>query len=585
MDHHSKLQVIYFLLAAIVAVPIFRRLGLGAILGYLIAGAAIGPYALKLIPDPASAMHLAEFGVVMLLFVIGLEINPARLWEARNKVVLLGGGQMLLTGFALAVVLSTFVFEWKQAILVGLTLALSSTAFAVPLMEEKNYMATPMGRDGFAVLLMQDLAVIPLLLLLAAWSPVQVVGESSPPLWWGLIAIAGVILAGRYLLTPLLNIIARYGSREIMTATDLLVVLGTAMLMEAVGLSMGMGAFMAGLLLTSSSFKHQLAADIEPFKGLLLGLFFIAVGMTLDLDLLWAHPILIVSLALAMMLIKALTVGLIFRIARYAFKEAFVLGLLMAQGGEFAFVIMDKAKLINFIPSAYANYTVLVVGVSMALTAPLVIMLQALLRKEKIQNQAFDTVDDAENEVIIVGFGRFGQIVGRIMRASDVSFSALEKDATQVDFMKQFGAKSYFGDATRMDLLEAAGIAKATTLVVAIDNVEDSVTIVREVKHLYPHIKFIVRARNRLHAYQLQELGIADSIRETFDSSLLAASRTLSSVGFTDSQVIEKVGIYRDWDEKILLRAGTVYKDDAALRVLAKEGADELRVLMNRSDI
>lgn len=582
MDHHSKLQVIYFLAASIIAVPIFRKLGLGAILGYLVAGAAIGPYAFKLIPDPASAMHLAELGVVMLLFVIGLEINPARLWASRNKVLALGGGQLLLTAGVLSLILALSVFDLRQAILVGLTLALSSTAFAVPLMEEKNYMATPMGRDAFAVLLMQDLAVIPLLLLLAAWSGGE--NQSGPSILWGIAAVVGVIVGGRYLLTPLLNIIARHGSREIMTAADLLLVLGTALLMEAAGLSMGMGAFIAGLLLTSSSFKHQLAADIEPFKGLLLGLFFIAVGMTLDLQLFIAQPLLILSLALAMMLIKALVIAGIFRICQYKFYDAFILGLIMSQGGEFAFVIMDKAKMTQFIPEAYSSYATLVVGVSMALTAPLVILAQKLKRQEKLAQQAFDKPDSGDNEVVIIGFGRFGQIIGRILRASDIAFTALEKNAEQVKFMQEFGAKSYFGDATRMDLLEAAGIEKAKTLVVAIDSVEDSLSIIREVKHRFPHIQFVVRARNRQHAYQLYDLGIETCVRETFEASLSAAAQTLTSIGFTDSQVIEKISLYRNWDEDILQQAAKIHTDDKALRQLAKSGTEELRSLMNRAD-
>ncbi len=585
MDHHSKLQVVYFLLAAIIAVPIFRRIGLGAILGYLVAGAAIGPCAFKLIPDPQSAMHLAEFGVVMLLFVIGLEIDPQRLWNARIKVLLLGGGQMLISGMLIAGVLLWGEFTWQPAVLLGLTLALSSTAFAVPLMEEKNYMASPMGRDAFAILLLQDLAVIPLLLLLGAWAKAAPGQAASLSFWWGLMAIAGVIVVGRFLLSPLLSMVARYGSREIMTALDLLLVLGTALIMEAVGLSMGMGAFIAGLLLTSSSFKHQLAADIEPFKGLLLGLFFISVGMTLDLHLLIQYPWMIFGFAAALMLLKAMVIALLMRFCGYGFFDGFTLGMIMAQGGEFAFVILEKARLINFIPDAYSSYLVLVVGVSMALTAPMVILCQAFKPKRVDKEAEADVIENHGPEVLIIGFGRFGQIVGRLLKASGIAFTALEKDSMQVKFMQEFGAKSYFGDATRLDLLEAAGIAEAKVVVVAVDSVDDSMVIVRLIQSHFPHVQCIARARNRLHVYQLHEQGIQDVIRETFESSLVAAEKTLISLGLTESQAIEKVAIYRDWDEAALVQAAPLFQDEVKLREFAKQSVEELRVLMNRADL
>ncbi|HTF94593.1 MAG TPA: monovalent cation:proton antiporter-2 (CPA2) family protein [Cellvibrio sp.] len=596
MHHHETLlHAIYYLLAATIAVPLFRRLGLGAILGYLVAGAIIGPYELGLIYQPEAAFQFSELGVVLLLFVIGLELNPQQLWKMRFDVGVLGSAQMLLTALLITAVLtSVFNLSLQQSFMIGLALALSSTAFAVPLMEEHKIMGLPIGRKGFSILLLQDLAVIPILLLLASWAP-SATTEHPVPWWLGLCTVAFLLLAGARIFNPLLQIVAKYGSREILTAAGLLIVLSVSYLMQMVGFSMSMGAFLAGMLLAQSSFRHQLAADIEPFKGLLLGLFFIAVGMSLNLRLLFAEPLLILALALTLMLIKIVVVGVILRIRKFPIEEGLLIGVMLAQGGEFAFVVMATAEQTAFIPKEISNYVVLVVGISMALTSPLVIMHEWITRKRTMQEKAqqeeqraehsFKELDEPEAhkaEVIIAGFGRFGQIIGRILTASNIPFNALDKNPDHIEFLKNYGVRSYYGDATRIELLEAAGIRDAKVLIIALVNIEASLTITRLVKEHFPHITLIVRARDRAHAYQLAELGVENPIREIYESSLSAAMKTLSEVGYTEGQSQHAIDIFREHDQSLLHQAIALSKDPKELALLVKQSRKELKDLFNK---
>ncbi|WP_049630753.1 monovalent cation:proton antiporter-2 (CPA2) family protein [Cellvibrio sp. pealriver] len=596
MEHHETLlHAIYYLLAATIAVPLFRRLGLGAILGYLVAGAIIGPYELGLIYSPEATFQFSELGVVLLLFVIGLELNPQQLWKMRFDVGLLGGSQMLVTAAIITGLFALFLdVGWQQGFMIGLALALSSTAFAVPLMEEHKIMGLPIGRKGFSILLMQDLAVIPILLLLASWSPAAN-ADTHVPWWLGLCTVAFLLLAGARIFNPLLQVVAKYGSREILTAAGLLIVLSVAYLMQLVGFSMSMGAFLAGMLLAQSTFRHQLAADIEPFKGLLLGLFFIAVGMSLNLRLLFAEPVLILALALALMLIKIAVITVILRIRKYPFKEGILIGLMLAQGGEFAFVVMATAEQSTFIPKDIASYVVLVVGISMALTSPLVILHELITRKRTLQEKAREEAKQAEHslqeldepeahkaEVIIAGFGRFGQIIGRILTASNIPFNALDKNPDHIEFLKNYGVKSYYGDATRIELLEAAGIREAKVLVIALVNVEASLAITRLVKTHFPHITLIVRARDRAHAYQLAELGVENPIREIYESSLSAAVRTLTEVGYTEGQSQRAIDIFREHDQGLLHAAIAISKDPKQLALLVKQSRKELQDLFSK---
>lgn len=585
MDHDSVLNVLAYLGAAVIAVPLFRKLGLGAILGYLFAGAVIGPQGFQFIHHPEAALHFAEFGVVMLLFLIGLELNPEKLWNMRVQIGLLGGGQLLISALIIAVSLVVGMqWGWQIAIITGLTLGLSSTAFAVQLMDEQGIMGTALGRKGFSILLLQDMAVIPLLLLVSAWAPTTISADSNHaiPWWAGPCAVVAVLLIGRFALNPILSLVAKYGSKEVLTAGSLLIVLGTAVLMQSVNLSMGMGAFLAGIILANSSFRHQLEADIEPFKGLLLGLFFIAVGMTLDLQLLLKQPLLILGLALALMFSKALVVMLLTQLRSCTWKEGFLLGLMLSQGGEFAFVVMTKAVGLNVIDQNLANYVVMVVGISMALTAPMVMLFKHFFYKPLPANTNYDSAVDEEPEVVIAGFGRFGQIVGRILVANNIHFTALDKDATHVEFVKQFGNKIFFGDAARMDLLRAAGIDHARVLIVAVDDMEDATRIVEQVRHDFPKLKIIARAHNRMHNYQLIAAGSDEIIRETFESSLHAARSTLVSLGVNDGQAMFKVELFRVHDEELIQRAAKHKDDMDELLNIAQEGRKELEQLFEQ---
>lgn len=596
MHHHETLlHAIYYLLAATIAVPLFRRLGLGAILGYLVAGAIIGPYELGLIYQPEAAFQFSELGVVLLLFVIGLELNPQQLWKMRVDVGLLGSAQMLLTAFAVTALLTlTLELSWQQGFMIGLALALSSTAFAVPLMEEHKIMGLPIGRKGFSILLLQDLAVIPILLLLASWTASSN-AEDTVPWWLGLFTVAFLLLMGARIFNPLLQVVAKYGSREILTAAGLLIVLSVAYLMQLVGFSMSMGAFLAGMLLAQSSFRHQLAADIEPFKGLLLGLFFIAVGMSLNLRLLFSEPLLILALALGLMLIKILVVAMILRVRKFPLADGLLIGVMLAQGGEFAFVVMATAEQTAFIPEEITNYVVLVVGISMALTSPLVILHEWITRKRTMQEKAqqetvraqnsmaaLEQTDTPKAEVIIAGFGRFGQIIGRILTASNIPFNALDKNPEHIEFLKNYGVQSYYGDATRIELLEAAGIRDAKVLVVALVNIEASLEIVRLVKNHFPQITLIVRARDRAHAYRLAELGVENPIREIYESSLSAAMRTLNEIGYTDGQSQRAIDIFREHDQSLLHEAIAISKDPKELALLVKQSRKELKDLFSK---
>jgi len=596
MEHDDTLlHAIYYLLAATIAVPLFRRLGLGAILGYLVAGAIIGPYELGLIYRPEATFQFSELGVVLLLFVIGLELNPQQLWKMRLDVSLLGGAQMLLTAAIITAALTTFLnLSWQQGFMIGLALALSSTAFAVPLMEEQKIMGLPIGRKGFSILLLQDLAVIPILLLLATWAPSGDV-EHQVPWWLGLCTVIFLLLAGARIFNPLLQVVAKYGSREILTAAGLLIVLSVAYLMQLVGFSMSMGAFLAGILLAQSTFRHQLAADIEPFKGLLLGLFFIAVGMSLNLRLLFADPLLIIALALALMFIKMSVIALVLYFRQCTTKDGLLVGVMLAQGGEFAFVVMATAEQTSFLPKDIANYVVLVVGISMALTSPLVMVHELITRRRKKQKKAREESQYESNalkeleepeaqhvEVIIAGFGRFGQIIGRILTASNIPFNALDKNPDHIEFLKNYGVKSYYGDATRVELLEAAGIREAKVLVIALVNIEASLAITRLVKAHFPHITLIVRARDRAHAYQLAELGVENPIREIYESSLSAAMRTLTEVGYTEGQSQNAIDIFREHDLGLLNAAIAISKDPKELAVLVQQSRKELKDLFSK---
>lgn len=576
-------SVVYFLLAAALAVPLFKKLGLGAILGYLAAGVLIGPQVLALIDDPEKVLHFSEIGVVLLLFVIGLELEPAKLWAMRGQVLLLGSGQLLLTAGIIYSVLA-FMFEMNThiALVIALALGLSSTAFAVQLMADQGILGNEDGRRGFAILLFQDLAVVPILFVLQALAPVQ--PDTNPGQWWlAPTAILGLILFARYLVNPVLNFMSRYGGREIMTVVTLLIVLGAAVSMEHANLSMGLGAFMAGMMLANSSFRHQLEADVEPFKGLSLGLFFISIGMTLDFGLLVESPLTVMFGTLGLMGLKVAVILGLLMLVKVPVPRGLLLGLILCQGGEFGFVIMAQAMDLRLLGEGTAGMVNLMVGLSMALTAPAVLWFNQFSNRQIARTPEDDEKFDSKaSEALILGFGRFGQVTGRILAANQIPFIALDKDADHIEFVKKFGNKVYYGDASRGDVLEAAGIAKVRTVVVAIDNPALTRSIVEFIVQNYPKITVIARAHNRNDYLALKAAGAQSVIREVFAGALEAATEALHALGYSDGQAMQKAEIFKQHDEKLLNKQATVLGDREKIIEIGRQGREELEAIFQQ---
>ena len=558
-------QVAIFLAAAVIVVPLAKRAGLGSVLGYMLAGVIVGPWALDLVHDEQEILHFAEFGVVLLLFVIGLELQPRRLWAMRRAVFGLGGGQVALTAAALACLAMAFGLPLETAMVAGLALSLSSTAFGLQTLAERNELATRHGRLSFSILLFQDIAVIPMLALLPLLAPASG-GAEGGMVWLGVAKAVGmialVVFGGRYLLRYVLRLVAQFGTHEVFTATTLLTVVGVALLMELVGLSMALGAFLAGMLLAESEYRHELEADIEPFKGLLLGLFFMAVGMTVNIGLVIETPLTVLGLALGLMLVKMLCLFAIVRLDTPSWRTVRGTTVALAQGGEFAFVILTVGVGSSLMDERTADLLIVVVTLSMAAT-PLAFKandwLNARIRRET--EPEYERHIEEENRVIIAGFGRVGQIVGRILRVRRIGFTALETSAEQVDFVRRFGNKIYYGDATRVELLRAARADKAVLFVLAIEDVERSLATARAVRKHFPHLTVFARARNRQHAYALMDLGIAHVVRDTFHSSLELAHGVLMELGLGDFESRHTVDTFREHDTARLIQQHEIAHD------------------------
>lgn len=575
-------SVPFFLLAAVIFVPLGKRLGAGPILCYLAAGVILGPGALGLVSDPAAVLHFAELGVILMLFVLGLELNPSKLWELRSAIFGLGSAQLLLSWAAIGTLAWSFGLSIEAALVVGAALSLSSTAFAVQLMSEHRLLTTPVGRDAFGVLLMQDLAVIPMLLLTAYLAPASAhIEHHAVPWYWTTLALAGFVFVGKFVLPQVLKLVAGSGVREVLTALALLLVIGSAELMEMLGLSAGMGAFLAGIMLATSSYRHQLETDIEPFKGLLLGLFFMAVGMSMDLSLLLSDPLLILAILLGMLAIKTLVLMVLGRIRHHEWRSSIALGLILAEGGEFAFVLLSQAQFSGIVDGKIAQILLLTIGLSMALTPMLFSLFRQRAAKDNaVETRLPDTINVPESEVVIAGFGRVGQITGRILASSGIPFVALDKDARHVDVIRQYGGEVYFGDAKRLDMLMSAGIARSRLLLLAVDSVEDSIEIAQQVKLHFPHVHIVARARDRNHAYRLLTIGVTDVFRETFGSALSASEKILQGLGLSQVQASERVRIFAEHDKK-LVQASAAHQDDlATLMTLSTKGKAELESLM-----
>jgi glutathione-regulated potassium-efflux system ancillary protein KefC/glutathione-regulated potassium-efflux system protein KefB len=582
-------QAAVFFAAAVIVVPIFRKLGLGAVLGYLAAGAMIGPFGLKLVKDVDLIMHFSEFGVVLLLFIIGLELQPQRLWTMRSKVFGLGGAQVVVTGAILAMIAMTAgKLNFATAMVVGLSLALSSTAFVLQTLAERGELRDKHGRVAFAILLFQDIAAIPLLALVPLLGAGHVSEDTSVLMTLAKVVgvVGGVIVGGNLLLRPALRAVAAARTPELFTAVALLIVSATALLMESVGISMALGAFLAGMLLANSEYRHQLEADIEPFKGLLLGLFFIAVGMGLNLGLLRQAPAAIGLMVASLMLIKGIVSYALGRLWGLNAHSARSLGLAIPQGGEFAFVIFAAAVTAGVMSKELEDLLVVVVSVSMAATPAVSIANDWLTRGFVPPPEApYHVAPLDEAPVIIAGFGRFGQITGRILAAKHIPFTALDISASHVDFVKKFGADVFYGDASRLDLLRAAKADKAKVFVLAIDDIDASLRTAETVINNFPNLKIYARARNRQHAYRLMDLGVTILKRETFLSSLDLAREVLMGLGMRAADAERTVQTFRAHDEKRLFEHYTHHDDEAKLQSLAKASAKELEEMFARDAV
>ena len=576
------IEFVIYLLAAIIGVSISRRLGFGSILGYLGAGIIIGPFGLKLVSDPEHILHFAELGVVLLLFVIGLELRPSRLWILRRMVFGLGAAQVFASALVIAGLAWATGLQPVTATVIGFTLALSSTAFVLQMLAEKKQLTTSHGRAAFSILLFQDLAVIPLIAIM------PILGDSAAGSRFDLVEtsisvgiLAGLIIGGRYLLRPILHIAAASRIPEIFTATALLVVIGAALLMELAGMSMVLGAFIAGMLLADSEYRHELEGDIAPFKGLLLGLFFIAVGMSVNLGRLLDDPTRILTIVAALMLAKAAVLVLLAR----AFgvcdtKSSLQLAAAMSQGGEFAFVLFALATHEGIIAIDLSETLILAVTVSLLLTPFLYILAERLTQRiETNAEPDYDVPDNEHNEILIAGFGRVGQIVGRLLRIVGKPFTALEANPEQVTLIRRYGAEVHFGDAARLDLLRAAGAEHAKIIVIATGDMATSLHIAETVVRQFPNLTIVARARNRRHAHKLMDLGVRHIFRDTLLSSVEMSKLVLGELGMTADEVKDLAEMFLERDERLLTEQHAIHDSEEKLIQSARETVLELESL------
>jgi glutathione-regulated potassium-efflux system ancillary protein KefC len=586
MEHSLLLNALVYLAAAVVAVPLAKRFGLGAVLGYLLAGIAIGPWGMRLIIEVDDILHFSEFGVVLLLFMIGLELEPRRLWSMRRPIFGWGGAQVAGVAAAIAAVALLAGIEWKVALIAALGLSLSSTAIALATLEERNLKSTPTGTAAFAILLLQDIAAIPMIAMVPLLGVAA--SEGSGQGWLGALRVAAVLVAlvlgGRYLLRPVLRTIAKTGMREIFTAFALLLVISIALLMQWIGMSMALGSFMAGVLLADSEYRHALETDLEPFKGLLLGLFFIAVGMSVDFGVFLAQPGLILMLVAGFLAIKiAVLYGLskLFAVPR---SQQALFAFLLAQGGEFAFVVFGAAETARVFSANTASILVVVVALSMVATPLLLLVHDRIIAphfREEHKRPA-DIIETQADHVIIAGFGRFGQIVGRLLRANQIALTVLDHDPEQIELLRRFDIKVFYGDATRVDLLKAAGAANARALVVAIDDIEGSLQLVDAVRREFPGLKIMARARNVSHLYDLMDRGVTVIERETFESALQLGQHVLRHLGFGAFRARQAAQKFKLHNIKSLHAVYPYYKDQEQYISMARQSRDELNEMFGR---
>lgn len=571
-------QAAIYLASAIILVPIFKRLGLGSVLGYLIAGILIGPFALKLIADPEHMLHFAEFGVVLMLFLIGLELESQKVWELRKLLFGLGGMQVTLTIALVTVIAHGLTFSWPEALIIGMGIAMSSTAIGLTALIEKKQLHTQGGQAAFATLLFQDLSVIPLFMVLAFIAPHKT--ASGFDLWavtQSIAVIAAIVLASKTILRPIMRIVAQTGIREVFVAFSLLLVIGVSLAMASVGLSMALGTFLAGVLLADSEYRYELRLDIEPVKGLLLGLFFISVGMTVDLALVANQPMLIFGFALLVVATKLLVLIGLGWFFHYPLRDKLLFGAAISQIGEFAFVIFGVALTQDSISRETYNILNAIVAVSMLVT-PILLLLYDRFLMLQCGERPQDAIPE-NNSVIIAGFGRFGQIVGRVLIAKGITPTLIDNDPNQVDLTREFGWRCYYGDASRLDVLEEAGIAEAKLLVIAVNDAAATLEMAKLVKERWPQVKMVVRARSRTDAFDLRDLDL-NPVRETFYSSLEAARQALVMIGETSSAAAKIIKQFEKHDIEQLETTRKIRHDRKALSSQMEQGRQDLKTLL-----
>ncbi len=580
-----------YLAAAVIAVPLARALGLGAILGYLLAGIAIGPFGIGLVSNVQDILHFAEFGVVLMLFLVGLELEPSRLWRLRGPIFGWGSAQVL--GCAAAIFLPALAFgvAWQVALVAALGLSLSSTAIALQVMAERQMLPTSAGQANFSVLLFQDVAAIPMLALIPLLGVGAVAAqaggaEGSGWLWdfakvMGV--IAGIVLGGRLLVRPALRWIARSRTPEVFTAAALLIVVSIAMLMQSVGLSMALGAFLGGVLLAESEYKHELEADIEPFKGLLLGLFFIAVGMSIDFAVLLASPLLVAGIVIGFLVVKAAVIYFLAKKMGVGFQDRPVFTLLLAQGGEFAFVVFQAAAGAKVLAAQTSSLLIGAVAISMLLSPLILVAIDKLLlpRFANCNTEKPDEISEQQDApVIVAGFGRYGQIVSRVMMAQQIRVTVLDHDADRIETARRFGYRVFYGDAQRADLLRLAGAAEAKVLVVAVDSAEAANAIVDLARASYPHLKLQVRVKDLTHAYDMLDRGISGFERELFESSMVTSHKVLNALGFEPEHAHRVTQSFRDHNLSQMQASHAVRHDTNQLIAMAKQSRADLEAQM-----
>ena len=591
-------QAFIYLLAAVLAVPLARRLGLGSALGYILAGVIIGPFVLGLVgQETQDVMHFAEFGVVLMLFLVGLELEPAVLWRMRVPILGLGGSQVVLTAALIAGVAAMLGQAWQTAVAIGLILALSSTAIVLQTLKEKGWMATRAGRAGFSVLLFQDIAVIPILAVLPFMAVPELAGQfvgsdahGADPGRAGwlqallvLAVVIGIVVAGRFMMRPLFHWIASTRSLELFIATALTLVVGITLATEYAGLSPALGTFLAGVVLAESEFRHELESNIEPFKGLLLGLFFISVGASIDFAILVGQPGLILALVAALIFCKFALLLALGRLFRIRLADNLMFAFLLAQGGEFAFLLFSFATQNRVIGSDTSNLLIVVVVLTMVLTPLLLIFYERAVRprfRDSVAAAADEAIEPGPSPVIVAGYGRFGQIVSRLLRADGIGTTLLDHDSGQIELTGRFGYKVFYGDASRVQLLQAAGAEEARLLVIAIDDRKKAVQMVQAARQFFPGLKTLARAYDRSHAYELMDAGADVVTRETFGSALIMGEEALKLLGYEEARAYRIMRTFKRHDEEGLLKLFELWGDDQAYGLRVRQNVEQLEKVL-----